>query len=102
LDFTPVSFSIDGVSIVAEDDIDEQTLNRLRDVTRANPGAKILVFNNIGGSVDDDANLIFIQAVRNAGFKTIVPSNGLVASGGTDLFLAGVERILEPGACVHT
>lgn len=34
------------------------------------------------------------------GITTIVPSGGLVASGGTDLFLAGVQRIIEPGACI--
>ena len=38
--------------------------------------------------------------VRERGYRTIVPDNGLVASGGTDLFLAGVRREVRTNARV--
>lgn len=99
-DYTPVSFRADGNRLIATGAIDGTTMDRFLEAREANPNASVLVLQNIPGSVDDDANLIFSRAVREAGFTTIVPSNGMVASGGTDLFLAGKDRILEDGACV--
>ncbi len=99
-DYTPVSFWAKGDQIVASGTIDHTTLSAFEEVIDENPEVKTLVLQNIGGSVDDDANVVFSRVVREEGFDTVVPSNGLVASGGTDLFLAGNRRVLEPGACV--
>lgn len=98
--YTPVSFVAQGDQIIASGTIDETTLSAFEAVIAKNPEARILVLQYIEGSVDDDANVIFSREVRRAGFDTVVPSNGLVASGGTDLFLAGNRRTLQPGACV--
>ncbi len=98
--YAPVSFTAVGNQIVASGTIDHTTLSAFEEVIDENPGIKTLVLQNIEGSVDDDANVVFSRVVREEGFDTVVPSNGLVASGGTDLFLAGNRRILEPGACV--
>lgn len=53
---------------------------------------------NVPGSMDDEANIPAALAVRNAGINTRINSNGLIASGGTDFFLAGVIRTVENGA----
>nr|WP_216600232.1 alpha/beta hydrolase [Ruegeria sp. HKCCD7559] len=98
--YTPVSFVAQGDQIIASGTIDETTLSAFEEVTAQNPEARTLVLQYIEGSVDDDANVIFAREVHRAGFDTVVPSNGLVASGGTDLFLAGNRRVLQPGACV--
>lgn len=98
--YNAVSFRADGDRLVATGVIDATTMKRFMEARAANPNANILVLQNIPGSADDDANLLFSRAVRQAGFTTIVPSDGVVASGGTDLFLAGQKRILEDGACV--
>ncbi|MCX8952772.1 alpha/beta hydrolase [Ruegeria sp. NA] len=98
--YAPVHFVAEGDRIIASGTIDETTLSAFEDVTAENPEARTLVLQYIEGSVDDDANVIFSREVRKAGFDTIVPSDGLVASGGTDLFLAGRRRVLQPGACV--
>ncbi len=98
--YNPVSFTTEGEQIVASGTIDHTTLSAFEDVIAENPGIKTLVLQNIEGSVDDDANVVFSRVVREEGFDTVVPSDGLVASGGTDLFLAGNRRVLEPGACV--
>lgn len=100
LDYDPVTFTVDGDRIIATGVIDETALAAFDDVTTANPQAKTLVLQQIDGSVDDEANLKLARMVRDAGFNTVVPAGGLVASGGTDLFLAGVDRTLAAGACV--
>lgn len=58
-----------------------------------------LVFNNpIAGSLDDEINLYSGLLIRDNQLNTKVSKTGSVFSGGTDLFAAGVERILEVGA----
>ena len=99
-DYTPLSFVVQGDQIVATGTIDHTALSTFEEVIARNPNLRTLVLQNIEGSLDDDANVIFSRVVRAEGFNTVVPSNGLVASGGTDLFLAGNRRTLQPGACV--
>lgn len=100
LDYEPMSFTVSGSEIIARGVIDGSTLNRFLDVSEANSNLSVLVLEQVDGSADDVANLELSRVVRAAGFTTVVPSNGLVASGGTDLFLAGATRTLENGACV--
>lgn len=99
-DYQPMTFSSDGQTIVARGAIDAGTLDRFREIADRHPAAKTLVLEYVEGSVDDEANLIFSREVRARGFATHVPSQGLIASGGTDLFLAGTNRSLAAGACV--
>ncbi|MBT5873814.1 MAG: alpha/beta hydrolase, partial [Candidatus Latescibacteria bacterium] len=44
------------------------------------------------------------RVIRSAGLNTTIPADGAVASGGTDVFLAGIFREVEPGGMVgvHT
>ena len=74
-----------------------------RDFTEAReefPGLTRIRMEYVPGSVDDAANLEVARMVHDAGMTTLVPANGMVASGGTDFFLAGRERIIEVGACI--
>lgn len=99
-DYEPMHFTSNGTEIVARGAIDAGTLGRFREAVAQHPDAKILVLEMVEGSVDDEANLIFSREVRARGFATMVPSHGMIASGGTDLFLAGTTRRIAPGACV--
>ncbi|SIN64986.1 hypothetical protein SAMN02745824_1460 [Parasphingorhabdus marina DSM 22363] len=67
---------------------------------RNDQNIKILVMQNVPGSDDDNDYLDAAWGLHQDGFTTIVPSDGLVASGGTDFFLAGTFRIIQPGACI--
>ena len=98
--YNPVQFEAQGNTIIAKGTIDHTTLDAFLAVTKENPNADTLVLQYIGGSIDDDANVVFSRVVYEQGFDTVVPADGLIASGGTDLFLAGARRKLEPGACV--
>ncbi|MDE2773488.1 MAG: hypothetical protein OXI46_07260 [Gemmatimonadota bacterium] len=64
------------------------------------PSVRTLVLTSVPGSVDDETNLALARALRNARMTTYVPRKAFVASGGTDLLLAGVRRLVECGAHV--
>ncbi|MEM6291314.1 MAG: hypothetical protein AAGA54_08610 [Myxococcota bacterium] len=57
-----------------------------------------LVFTVNGGSIDDDATLSLGRRLRERGIRTMVVSEGVIASGGVSLFLSGVDRTVERGA----
>ncbi|MCV6547917.1 MAG: alpha/beta hydrolase [Cohaesibacter sp.] len=99
-DYSPVSFTGTETQIIARGTIDSGTMERFLEISHRYPKAKTLVLQQIEGSIDDEANLSFSRYIHDEGFATLVPGDGLVASGGTDLFLAGRERLLESGACV--
>ncbi|POC23669.1 hypothetical protein CRN63_06415 [Vibrio vulnificus] len=65
---------------------------------KENQQVKTLNFVTVGGSINDDANLELAYKVRNKRLDSLINSNGLIASGGTDLFIAGVQRTIETGA----
>lgn len=67
---------------------------------RDHPEIKVLVMQFVPGSDDDNDYMDAAWKLHRDGFTTVIPSDGLVASGGTDFFLAGKRRIIEPGACV--
>lgn len=100
VDYDPMRFEVEGDRIVALGVIDGSTPAAFREVMADAPDATDLELRNVPGSADDEANLQLARLVRDAGLSTIVPADGMVASGGTDLFLAGVDRVLQPGACV--
>ncbi|MFA0629816.1 hypothetical protein AB4589_18740 [Vibrio sp. 10N.222.49.A3] len=68
------------------------------DMIKAHPNTKTLNFIDMGGSMNDDANIQLAYKVRAKKLDTYISSIGHVASGGTDLFAAGVKRTIEPGA----
>ncbi|MPY24515.1 hypothetical protein [Shewanella sp. YLB-07] len=69
----------------------EQLVNSL------DPALKMtLVFDSIiDGSSDDDINMYTGLLIRERRMNTIVSTNGSVFSGGTDLFSAGIERVVN-------
>lgn len=75
--------------------------NTLEDIQKAfndNPEITTLVMEEVPGSIDDVVNLVASQEIRKRGIHTYLPKNGMVASGGTDMFLAGKERTVHPTA----
>ncbi|MGB0849002.1 MAG: hypothetical protein ACPGSM_19870, partial [Thiolinea sp.] len=54
--------------------------------------------HDVPGSADDDANLIASRIIRTRGINTHVPADGIIASGGVDFYLAGLQRTLVDGA----
>lgn len=56
------------------------------------PEVRTLELSYISGSLDDEANMRACRYIRARGLDTHVPAGGMVASGGTDLFLSGRHR----------
>ncbi|WP_205320046.1 hypothetical protein [Notoacmeibacter marinus] len=99
-DYDPVVFIADGDTLIVDGVVDERALHAFNEAIRQHPQTRSLTLAYVPGSADDDANLILARMVRSMGLDTIVPEGGLVSSGGTDLFLAGVNRRLAPSACI--
>ena len=78
--------------------IGSDTLTVMQDLFNTYPQIKTLVMQNVPGSMDDEINLLASMEIRNRGINTHIPADGMVASGGSDMFLAGVKRSIAPGA----
>lgn len=88
------SFDLTGV-------IDGRTLDSLQAALEENPGITTIRFVSVPGSADDEASLEELASfIRGRGMTTVVPSNGMVASGGTDMVLMGKHRVIASGACI--
>lgn len=99
-DYDAFQIEVVGRQFVAEGVIDETTPAIVEAAIADNPDISELVLEWVPGSADDDSNLRAARMVRASRLTTIVPEGGLVASGGTDFFLAGARRIIGPDACV--
>ena len=85
-------FEVDGTVAVMRGVINAATPARVLELAFRHPEVRTLVLADVPGSIDDVANLRAGRYLRELGFDTHVPTGGEVASGGTDLFLAGVRR----------
>ncbi|NUH64592.1 alpha/beta hydrolase [Sulfitobacter sp. S0837] len=65
---------------------------------RVNPRVDTVVLGRIDGSIDAAATHRMGRRIRAMGLATELRSNSVVDSGGVELFLAGVERRMAPGA----
>ena len=76
------------------------TAAELTRLVQENPQVTNIVMVNVPGSNDDEAAIPAYSIIRSNGLSTEIRSNGMVASGGVDFFVAGVNRKIENGAMV--
>jgi hypothetical protein len=93
-------FKVHGNQAYMNGDIDSDIVEQLNAMTSAHPLVDTIVMENVPGSLDDEANLRAAALVRAKSLNTLIPERGMVASGGTDFFLAGVQRIVGHGALI--
>lgn len=74
------------------------TLEDIKNVLDENPQVTTIAMVEVGGSIDDEVNLVASQEIRKRNINTYLPENGMVASGGTDMFLAGTKRAAHSSA----
>ena len=97
----PMAVTSRGDTLEVRGVIDAETLATLKTAQSQAPDIRTLSLVNVPGSVDDNTSLTVLAAyVRGNNFSTVVPANGMVASGGTDMALMGTPRIIEDGACI--
>lgn len=92
------SFTIEGDVASMTGDISADTIRQVKKLIKEYPNVKTIKMINVGGSIDDESNLVACRLVREAGLNTYVAKDGDIASGGTDFFCAGVKRTAEEGA----
>ncbi|MBU2341387.1 MAG: alpha/beta hydrolase [Alphaproteobacteria bacterium] len=102
LQYGPFRVIGDRVELVGE--TDAMSPSWFARVLEDNPGLSRLEMIECPGTLDDRANLQLGRMIRKAGLSTHVPAHGSVRSGAVELFLAGIERSMEPGAefAVHS
>ncbi len=81
-----------GNTIEMDGEIDSQSLNNFKALIAAFPNVTTINIKNCDGSLDDDINLQLSTLVHQKKINTHLLDGGLIASGGTDFFLAGIER----------
>jgi hypothetical protein len=92
------TFEVRGEVAIMRGVIGATTPARVLELAVINPGVRTIVLAEVPGSIDDVANVRAGRHIRQLGLNTHVPADGEVASGGTDLFLAGNHRSAKPGA----
>ena len=92
------TFEVTGELAIMRGVIGATTPASVLELAFMNPGVRTIVLVNCPGSIDDVANVRAGRYIRQLGLHTHVPADGEVASGATDLFLAGNNRSADPGA----
>jgi len=94
----PVTFDIKGSNALMSGNIGPSTPYKVMELVFYHPEVDTIVMVDVPGSIDDDSCLRASRIVRAHKLNTHLRSDGEVASGGTDFFLAGVNRTCEKGA----
>jgi len=96
LPYEAATFKIEGEEAFMYGVIDHTTPGVVQALVDEHPEVTRIVMVDVPGSDDDPANLKASRLVREHGLETVVPSNGVIASGGVDFFTAGKTRVVEP------
>ena len=72
--------------------INSKSLKNFEALHKAYPKVKKITIKECEGSEDDETNLKLSLKVHKLGFSIHINNGGLIASGGTDFFLAGTKR----------
>lgn len=85
-----VAYAFGGTDVNSFDDV--------RNQLDANPQVQTIVLRHVPGTTHLGENTRIARLIRARGIDTHLESSSFIASGGVDLFLAGVERTMECGA----
>lgn len=91
-------FEVKGTIAYMNGTISSSTPAAVLELVFKHPEVKTIEMLNVPGSIDDVANLRASLYVHKFGLNTRINSKSVIASGGTDFFLAGKKRTIEEGA----
>jgi len=86
------TYTIDGNDAIITGGLGIYTFNQLLEINADYPNVDRIVLKDIQGSIDDDVNVLTGKNLRKAGYATHILADTFIASGGVDLFTAGVKR----------
>lgn len=93
-----VAFTVDGSTATMNGLIGSSTPDAVRALLEDHPEVDTIVMGDVPGSADDAANLEAARLIHEAGIATHAEADSVLASGGVDFYLAGVERTYDDGA----
>jgi hypothetical protein len=93
-----VTIDEEASAIVLSGTLGARTYNQIFDLLEERDDLSELQLVNIRGSINDEINMQTGRLVREAGFLTVVPAASTIASGGVDMFCAGLQRYAEAGS----
>lgn len=96
--FPITDFKIIGNTLLMNDLITSKTPAQIYDIFKEHPNIDTIEMGQVGGSIDDDANLEISTWLSHKNLTTKVNRYSSIASGGVDFFLAGTNRIVVDGA----
>lgn len=82
----------DNTTISMDGDITSSALNDFNLLEAAFPNVNKINIVNCGGSTDDEINLQLSAKVHQKNIDIHLLDNGIIASGGVDFFVAGIQR----------
>lgn len=90
-------FSVSGnqKTFVLNGVVNSSALDQFKDLVAKYPQIKQIDIVNCEGSINDRINLKLSQYIHENNFNIHLLKDGIIASGGTDLFLAGHKRTKE-------
>jgi len=97
---TQTHLRVENNTLFMSGTINSKTPHQLQNIFNKYPAINTVVMETVEGSVNDEANLEAATWISQKDLTFILEENSLVASGGTDFFLAGEQRIVHPNAQV--
>jgi hypothetical protein len=89
----PLTFYIDNPKQATLDGvICSGSFDSFNELISHHPNIETFNIDMIEGSLDDETNMVLSKAIHDHGINTHLNEGGLIASGGVDLYLAGVYR----------
>ncbi len=82
----------DGKTVIMNSHIRGSTLKNFNQMMEDYPEINLIKMMDVPGSVNDKINLLVAKRVHELGLSIHIMDYGLIASGGTDFFLAGKKR----------
>ena len=94
------TISVSGTQITIRGVIQKGSLSEFNTILDANSAVTTVVLENVPGTDDTNASFGIGRRIRAEGLRTHIPAVGVVASGGTDIFVSGVIRTAGEGAYI--
>jgi hypothetical protein len=91
-------FKVEGEIAYMSGVICSSTPARVLELLFEHPEVKTIEMTHVPGSIDDVSNLRASLYIHKFGLNTKLNESSIIASGGTDFFLAGKERFVKEGA----
>lgn len=95
-----LEMEVSGEVLTLNGIINTRALGQFDAVLAENPQVQLIILDQVEGSTDGDVVAEMGYLIRDLGLATRMNANSAVYSGGVDLFLGGVDRVVMPGAIV--